>query len=141
MSPAAAVAEARAPRARAPHLRLVTALPRRRVRLAATLTVAVGLLAVFGLVGFHVFVVQTQFELERLEAEVVQEQEQFERLRLEVARLSSPDRVLGIARDELGMVEPDRVTYLAVRESLPGDESKPAARAWAEVKPHLVSRR
>lgn len=128
------------PRAAPRRVRVGAPRPRRRRRLAVTLAVAVSLLAVFGVVGFNAFLVQSQFRLERLQQELDAERQEFERLRLETARLSSPERILDIARNELGMVDPEAVTNLtapAGAEALDGGASE--GRAWAEVKPFLAS--
>jgi cell division protein FtsL len=80
----------------------------RRLGLLASLVAFVGVLAA---VSLHVFVVQSQFELDELQARVAQEQASYERNRLAVAELASPDRVVAAAA-ALGMVEPNEVTYL-----------------------------
>lgn len=103
-------------------------------------TLLVSLVAIFGLAGFHVFLVQSQFQLEQLEQQVEQQRSEFERLRLEATRLSSPERILDIARNELGMVDPEIVTHLtAPAHGDPIGVSGQGARAWAEVKPYLAA--
>jgi hypothetical protein len=81
----------------------------RRLGLLASVVAFVGVLAA---VSLHVFVVQSQFELEELQGQVAQEQSSYERNRLAVAELASPDRIVAAA-NALGMVEPEEVTYLA----------------------------
>lgn len=123
------------------HLRVVRPMPpRRRRRLTLTIAVFVTLVAVFGVVAFNAFLVQSQFRLERMEEQLDAERQEFERLRLESARLSSPERVLDIARRELGMGDPEAVTNLTAPASgEPIDGAGSGAAAWAEVKPHLAS--
>lgn len=132
-----------APRARPRHLRVVetaAARRRRRVRAAVVTAVALTLLSIFGLVAFNVFLVQSQFRLERVEQQADLERQEYERLRLEAARLSSPERILDIARQELGMVDPASITLLTVAgEGRPGDRPGEGTRAWTELKPLLAS--
>lgn len=140
-APARAVPRPSAPRGRARHLRLVRSSPRRRFRVTMFVAVVVSLVAVFGLVGFNVFLVQSQFQLEQIEQQLDLERQEFERLRLETARLSSPERILALAREELGMVDPAAVTHLTA-PSHGNDAFGPSgegARAWAEVKPYLAA--
>lgn len=140
-----AAAPARAPARRRGHLRVVDAPPkrRRRVRLTVTGAVVATLTVVFGLVAFNVFLVQSQFELERLETQVEQQKQEFERLRLEAARLSAPERILRISRQELGMVDPSAITNLTAPSpegsAEPFTDGSEAAREWAEVKPFLAA--
>lgn len=126
------------------HLRVVRPRPRpvRRLRLllAVGLLIVVG--SVFGLVAFNVFLVQSQFTLERLQGQVERQHAQYQQLRLEAARLSAPDRILQIARQRLGMVEPAKVTAVSVPADALGPNgaaSPEGARAWAEVKPYLAA--
>lgn len=137
----ARVAHRTPPRPARRHLRVVRDAPRpRRFRVAMAVTLVVSLIAVFGVGAFNLFLVQSQFQLERLEQELDRERQEFERLRLEAARLSSPERILDLARRELGMVDPEAVTHLtAPSDAEPGEENDSRARAWAEVKPHLAS--
>ncbi|MBI2168966.1 MAG: cell division protein FtsL [Actinobacteria bacterium] len=100
----------------------------------------VSVVAVFGLVGFSSFLVQSQFRLEQIEKQLNEERQEFERLRLQTAELSSPERILKIARSELGMVDPETVVPLtAPSHGEPLDRAGQGARAWAEVKPFLAS--
>jgi cell division protein FtsL len=108
-----------------------------------TVAVAVSLVAVFGVVAFNAFLVQSQFRLERLESELNTQRKEFEQLRLETARLSSPERILSISRAELGMVDPEIVTHLtAPALGTPSGASLgggPGAEAWAQIKPFLAA--
>jgi cell division protein FtsL len=109
------------PRPARPELRVVDEDARRRrsrwrrLGLLASLVVFVGVLAA---VSLHVFVVQSQFELEELQGQVAQEQSSYERNRLAVAELAAPDRIVAAAV-ALGMVEPEEVTYLAADDDAP----------------------
>lgn len=123
------------------HLRVVPRSSRRRATRALVVGAAVlTLVAIFGLVTFNVFLVQSQFELERIEQQVDAERQEYERLRLEAARLSSPERILDLARSELGMVDPEGVTHLTAPASGSQEGAPPGgARSWAEVKPFLAA--
>ena len=127
------------------HLRVVRAEEGRhdrRLRFAFVTGMFIVVASVFGLVAFNVFLVQSQFRLEHLEDQVDSQRSEYERLRLEAAELSSPERILAIARDRLHMVEPPSVTALTVPVSGEGYgpvDGDPAARAWAEVKPYLAA--
>jgi cell division protein FtsL len=96
-----------------PPLRLVPppepARRRRRVGLVGTLALAVALVGIFALAAVHTLVVQAQFELDRIDQQVVERRGELDALRLEVARLESPQSIADAAAD-LGMVTPpDRV--------------------------------
>jgi cell division protein FtsL len=97
----------------------------RRLGLLASLVAFVGVLAA---VSLHVFVVQSQFELEELQGQVAEEQSSYERNRLAVAELASPDRIVAAA-EALGMVEPDEVTYLTADDPVADGAATQAAGA------------
>ena len=93
-----------------------------------------------------------QAELDRLADQADQEQARFQRLRLEVAQLESPERIVAVAQEKLGMVPPAGVTYLSPSGVVSGEieaaaaaDDKPVAtpdagsdgRSWAAVKPYL----
>jgi cell division protein FtsL len=120
---------------------------RRRARLfvaGLSTLVAAGL---FGIVSLHVALTQGQFRLERLEAKADEQQARYEQLRLQVAELESPDRIVAVAQERLGMVSPPGVTYLSPSGPVSDDDvatpkKKPAtasgpSTSWTEVKPHL----
>ena len=143
------------PTAEAPHLRVVRPADRsdaeqaRLVRGAVILGVAVGALVLFGVVVFHVLLTQNQFRLDKLQEASLERQAEYDRLRLQVAELESPDRIVAAAQ-QLGMVTPPKVTYLAptVEETPAADDDTRAARvandpsggeaSWSTVKPHLA---
>jgi cell division protein FtsL len=100
----------------APPLRLVDTDTRHRSRaLTRAATALVGLLATGGLflvVFLHVLLTQGQADLDRLHDRADAEAARNRRLRVEVAELESPSRVVTAARERLGMVPPQTVTYL-----------------------------
>lgn len=91
----------------------VAPTPRRRIRVALTLSVVLTVGSLFALVGINVVIAQGQFELDRLSAEAEAEQRRYEDLRLEVAQLVAPENVVRAAED-LGLVGADTVEYLDV---------------------------
>lgn len=121
----------------------------RRLVAAAGVLVALGL---FGVVIAHVMLMQGQFELQRLEQESARSQAEYDRLRLQVSELESPDRIVAVAQQKLGMVAPETITYLAPSSdptALPsshegGEETERTTAAvgapgsWSSVKSHLA---
>lgn len=95
------------------HLRPVEG-PSRRRSPAVPVLVGVGmvLLSLFGLAVMHALLIGGQIQLDKTQREVAAEAEEVRRLRLRVAELESPDRVLEVARDRLGMVPAAEVGYL-----------------------------
>lgn len=82
----------------------------RRLLFVAGVLVALGL---FGVVIAHVTLMQGQFELQRLQQQSAATQAEYDRLRLQVSELESPDRIVAVAQEKLGMVAPQTITYLA----------------------------
>lgn len=111
-----AVRPQRAPRpdgARGRHLAPVApARPRRSPVVPALVAAGIVLVALFALAAMHALLISGQFRLDGLRQDASSETEKIRRLELRVAQLEAPDRVLGAARDRLGMVEPDQVGYL-----------------------------
>lgn len=95
-------------------LRVVTGGAARRRRLTRGIAIAsvITVVALFGVVVFHVLLNQGQMQLDHLQTRSSQEHARTERLRLELAELQSPGRVVAAARDRLGMVPPAAVAYL-----------------------------
>lgn len=135
------------PSARPPRAQIVERRRRRRVaaqrqwRLALAVTGLLSVVAVFGAAAFHVVLVQSEFRLERLDADAAAAQQRYEQLRLEVARLGAPERIVAAAQQRLGMVPPGQVVYLTA----PSQTAEPpgpdiSVGGWAEVKPHLAAR-
>ncbi len=126
---------------------------RRLVRLLAAAVVVSALLCLFGVVVFHVVLTQNQFRLDSLQNDALDRQARYDRLRLDVAELESPDRIVADAQ-RLGLVTPDKVTYLApVIDGQPASSAADAASrirpsddpagaaagtGWSVVKPHLA---
>lgn len=121
-SGAAGTAPGRAPGTRpvperAVPLRLVPdAAPRFRrravTRACTALAVVMSGVGLFFVVFLHVLLTQGQADLERLQSRSDAESARNRRLRVAVAELESPGRIVGVARQRLGMVPPDTVTYL-----------------------------
>lgn len=68
--------------------------------------------ALLGLAVMHAVLIGGQVRLDAMRGGVASETEAIRRLELRVAELESPDRVLDVARDRLGMVQPTEVGYL-----------------------------
>jgi cell division protein FtsL len=119
---------------------------RRRARLFVAGVSTLVVLGLFGIVSLHVALTQGQFRLDRLQARADAQQARYEQLRLQVAELESPERIVAVAQERLGMVSPPAVTYLSPTKAT---SSRTAARkqsgtaaagpstSWNEVKPHL----
>jgi cell division protein FtsL len=131
-----------------PHLKVVppntlsVAGRRRRARRFGAALSVILFIGVFGVVAAHVVLTQRQFRLERLEREATAEEARYERLRLDVAELESPERVVAAAQ-QLGMVPPATITYLASSRSTPatGHKAETPGDEWATVKSHLAAAR
>lgn len=141
------------PDAPKPRLRLVDntrleqAVRRRRAR---GLVAAAGVLAVASLIalaGTHAMLVSNQVRLDALEQQAAEAQARHQALRLEVARLEDPARVVSVATERLGMVQPDVITYLEPVVVAREDPRPPApehpevvspALSWGGVKPFLT---
>lgn len=68
--------------------------------------------ALFALAAMHALLIGGQIRLDDSQRAVASETEEIRALRLRVAELESPGRVLDVARERLGMVEPGEVGYL-----------------------------
>ncbi len=84
---------------------------RRRARLIVALGAVVTAASMFLLVAFHVFAVQSSFELDKLQSDLTREQRRYGMLRDEVATRSSPEAIARGA-ERLGMVRPEQVSVL-----------------------------
>ena len=141
-----------------PHLRLVDdrtpspAVARRRRRLLLAAAALLACASLFALAAFQAVLVSNQAELDRLAGRAEEEQARFQRLRLEVAQLESPERIVAVAQERLGMVPPAGVTYLSPSGVVSGEIEAAAAadddaaatpdggtrgQSWATVKPYL----
>lgn len=106
------------------------------------------LIALFGVVTFHVMLSQGQFKLERMQARADEQQVRYEKLRLQVAEMESPSHVTQQA-SRLGLVPAKKVTPVTphandipaqgIDGSFGGISSTTDASRWNEVKPHLSS--
>ena len=109
---------------------------------------AVGLLVLFmvlfGAVSFHVYLLQSQQNIDRLTTQSQASQARYDHLRVTVDQLQSPARIVASAR-KLGMVEATDSTWFAPKGS--ADSSLPSNSAnqpgfddshdYGEVKPYL----
>src|SRR6478736_39497 len=95
----------------APNTALEAARRRRRARLALLGVGAISAASMFGLVAFHVFAVQSSFQLDKLQSQLTIEQRRNGMLRDEVATRSSPETIANRA-EGLGMVRPSQVIVL-----------------------------
>jgi cell division protein FtsL len=97
-----------------PDLRVVVERPGHS---AGTYLVALALsilfLVLFGLAVFHTVLIGAQGRLDELDAQIEAQQDRQLRLRLQLAELESPERIVDAATDDLGMVPPGEVVWLA----------------------------
>ncbi|MDE0803993.1 MAG: septum formation initiator family protein [Acidimicrobiales bacterium] len=77
----------------------------------------------FALAAMHALLIGGQIHLDDLRREQASSSEELRRLRLQVAELEAPDRVLDVARDRLGMVDPGEVGYLLPVGVAGGDDA------------------
>lgn len=108
----------------------------RRTTPAAPVLVGTGIVivALFTLAAMHALLIGGQIRLDASERAVASETEEIRTLRLRVAELESPGRVLDVARERLGMVEPSEVGYLLPGTVDTGDDD-PIRVAPAETPP------
>ena len=113
------------PRRRAPELRPV-GRPGARRSPAVPVLVGAGIViaALFALAVMHALLIGGQLRLDGMQREVASETEEIRRLRLQVAELEAPHRVLAVARERLGMVQPAEVGYLAPAGVQTGDDDR-----------------
>jgi len=104
----------------APNTALEAARRRRRARLALLGVGTISAASMFGLVAFHVFAVQSSFQLDKLQTQLTLEQRRYGILREEVATRSSPEAVTSGA-EALHMVRPSQVIVLHVPAAKPLD--------------------
>ena len=103
----------RTPIRRRPELQVV---PKRRRKLRTGPTIFLGGLITFAialaLVVAQAMLVQGQQQLDELDGRISEATRRQQELRLQVAQLESPDRIVAVATNDLGMVPPPGVTYL-----------------------------
>ena len=85
---------------------------RRSPAVPALVAVGIVIAALLALAVMHALLIGGQVRLDGLRRDVAAETEAIRRLELRVAELESPGRVLDVARDRLGMVQPAEVGYL-----------------------------
>lgn len=109
---------------RGSHLRPVDRpRPKRSPAVPALVGVGIVITALLGLAVMHALLIGGQVRLDAMRSDVDSESEAIRRLELRVAELESPDRVLDVARDRLGMVQPTEVGYLLPASvEIPGAE-------------------
>jgi len=90
--------------------------------LLGTVTVVVVFLVLFGLAAFHILLVQGQNRLDELELNLSEAEAEVMDLRYEVAVLESPERIVRVAEDELGMVPGTGREYLSPEPVRLGEE-------------------
>lgn len=128
--------------------RLGRAARQRRARRLAVAAAVIAGLALVALAGSHAWLVTNQVRIDELQQRVDEAQARHQALRLQVATLEAPDRIVSVARDELGMVPPGDVTYVraaAPPPPAPSSDRDPAgppapegaAPSWGAVKPYL----
>jgi hypothetical protein len=139
-------------RGRPGHLRVVRPDERPRRRLSPAVGV-IGTVVLFvlllALAGAHTLLVQSQIRLDDLSEQVGAEQARYQELRLRVAELESPGRIVSVAQDRIGMVEPEQLVYLTPDAPAPTGPVAPAGPTgatpaelagddtWAQIKPLL----
>lgn len=140
------------PQAR-PRLRVVQAPPattgrRRTGRSVLAIAGVVAVACMLALAAFHAQLVSGQVRLDELERQVAEQQARYAANRLEVAELESPERIVRVAQQQLGMVAPPGTTYLspsgAVVDEVRGAGPSAAAAepgdgvaSWEATKPYL----
>jgi cell division protein FtsL len=104
-----------------PPLRVVEPADRQSLRPArvGTLAGVVLFVALFALAAFQTVLINSQSHLDDLNQQVAEQEARSEQLDLLLADLQSPQRITSAARERLGMVAPNSVTFL---ESSPDDE-------------------
>jgi len=95
---------------------------RRRTRLVMFLAAAISAASMFGLVAFHVFAVQSSFQMDKLQQQLAEQQQRYEKLRDQVAMESSPQAV-ATGAEGLHMVRSSQVIVLHVPAAKPLDAS------------------
>jgi hypothetical protein len=79
--------------------------------------------SLFGLAVFHAMLVQSQFSLDELDAEITTARARSEELRLDIAELEAPERILAEAEAQ-GMIPAEGVVVLDGTMSTDGTEGE-----------------
>ena len=122
---------------------------RRRARIVASSVCVFACLGLFGVVASHVVLTQGQLELDGLGARATDAQERYDRNRLLMAELESPERIVAVAQERLGMVPPPDVVYLsptgvqgpATTDRRADGDDGATPTSWPTVKAHLTAGR
>lgn len=85
---------------------------RRSPAVPALVGVGMVIAALLALAAMHALLIGGQVNLDGMRRDVASETEAIRRLELRVAELESPDRILEVARERIGMVQPSEVGYL-----------------------------
>jgi hypothetical protein len=93
------------------HLRAVPPRRRRQPRVGLWIGSVVTFASLFLLVAFNVFMVQGQFELDKIATQRTTEQKRYEKLREQVAELSAPESIVSKA-NSLGLQNPTGFMFL-----------------------------
>jgi hypothetical protein len=111
---------------------------RRRARLIVLGVAAISATSMFLLVAFHVWAVQSSFQLDKLQTQLNAEQRRYGMLRGEVATRSAPEAIARGA-EALGMIRPGQVTVLRPAAAKPidpqGDLPVPAPPPYRQIGP------
>ncbi len=94
------------------HLRVATVAKRRLLPILGWVAAITAVVALFALATLQALIVEGQTRLDGINAELEQVRAANDRLRLNVARAEAPERVVAVAINVLGMVEPERRVYL-----------------------------
>ena len=130
--------------------RVQAAHRRRRARLIAVVGSVLATGIFFLLAAFNAMLVTGQSRIDDLQERVREAQAEYSANRLETATLASPEHIVQVAKDKLGMVPPPDLTYLTTSEEMaaqveqgqePDTSATPSGgdTAWAETKRYLGS--
>lgn len=107
------------------HLRPVDRpAPRRSAAVPVVVGTGIVIATLFALAAMHALLIGGQIRLDDMRRDAASQSEEVRRLQLRVAELESPDRVLDVARERLGMVAPAEVGYLLPR-GVDGSSAEP----------------
>lgn len=99
----------------------------------------IGLLAfVLGYVWERVDIVRVGYKAEQLKAQKIKLERERDELSVKLAALSAPDRVAKVAREKLGMGQPQQGQIVMVRRASPGLSTPADAPAEVQVARSLV---
>lgn len=89
-----------------------TAFSWRWVRRSTLIFVVSMLTVLFGIAVLQGIVTQTQVQIDALDDRIEEEAERERVLQQQKTEMSSPARVVGVAKDKLGMLTPDEIVFL-----------------------------